>query len=108
MEHTKGTWEVKKEASNRFAINVNDGAIGFIFWYETAVGVKEAKANAKHICKCVNSHEALLEVCGEIALSHSPVCKTQTTRIDGLETGAICNCIAKKARQAIALAESED
>ncbi len=61
MKHTQGTWETKKESSNRFALNVEGDAIGFVYFYEPAVSVKEAKANARLIAAAPE----LLEACKE-------------------------------------------
>ena len=93
-------------ATEQAVLKIGDKEIAFVNfqYYRGQNNHSEMLTFANKLADRYNCHNDLLEVCQEVAMSHHPRCKTQTTRIDGLETGAKCNCLAKKAKQAIAKA----
>ena len=70
MEHTKGKWEAVK-SEPVYHIIAPDG--NFVDDFATIWNTNgKAEANARHICKCVNSHDALLEACKAVVSVVTP------------------------------------
>ena len=64
--HQEGKWEAV-EYSRHWAIQI-DGKNHFL-----SNDYANAEANARRICQCVNSHDALLEACKAVIDNYSPV-----------------------------------
>ena len=70
MEHKKGKWiNICDNGSHAVDIMNEDATIYIGSCQGTQIGidlpVEVDEANAKHIVRCVNSHDALLEACKE-------------------------------------------
>lgn len=66
--HTKGTWITgKQDSCEKSDIFTEDRAVFIADCEGSRQGIdlhfSECEANARHICRCVNSHDALLVAC---------------------------------------------
>ena len=98
-EHTQGKWEVKPKLANgtrhfNIVVNMPEKVI-----CQTNVpgfgglepSPREIKANADRICRCVNSHDELLEACKKVVsklhgTTHCPelfqACKAAIAKVE--------------------------
>ena len=72
MEHTKEQWTTAT-GDPRFICDAQERDVAVALREEFTI--EEANANAKRICKCVNSHDALVKACevAVLALTHKPI-----------------------------------
>ncbi|KKM66662.1 hypothetical protein LCGC14_1478900 [marine sediment metagenome] len=109
MEHTKGKWDTLKRNPRRIVEQATGYMIGNTETIAKSTTINEA--NAAHICKCVNSHTALLDACKEMLSEcerfdiHGTDCATQASGVCDMMDSMGCTCFIKRTKRAIVEAE---
>ncbi len=116
MEHTEGKWTITGEdvRGNDIFYRVEAKNYGLIALVDATPESDELKANARRICQCVNSHDALLAVCEdvrvELALLHRIIVDPPEFAKDPAVKKPLVDKIEKRQKQvkdAIAAAQIE-